>query len=75
MQITGEMNISTTNATTTTTSAPVMSSIEGEVMEIVSEEMIFACCQRGDIAKLRLWTSRGVKVLFSEVPFMSCGTI
>jgi hypothetical protein len=33
--------------------------------------MIFACCKKGDITKLRLWISLGVNVLFSALPLIS----
>jgi hypothetical protein len=74
MQSTDGSNASTTSNAIATASASLSSSAESdeeaEAEESASEEAILACCVEGDITQLRLWTSLGVNVLFSEAPFM-----
>jgi hypothetical protein len=66
MQSTGQTESSTTTATITTSSCANARDAE----EHVSEEMIFYCCQQGDLVILKLWTYLGVRVLFSEAPLV-----
>jgi hypothetical protein len=70
MQSNGDINASTTNAASITTTNSIASAAARDAEEIVSEDMILASCQQGDMAKLRMWTSLGVSVLFSEAPLM-----
>jgi hypothetical protein len=74
MQSIGDHESSTTSAAVNTTSAPTTSSNARDEAEPVSNAMILACCDQGDITKLRLWTSLGVDVLFSEQPLMRVAT-
>jgi hypothetical protein len=68
-----ETNSSTTGADSTITASTSTTSSaarDKQDLESASEEMILACCEAGEITKVRLWTSRGVNVLFSERSFM-----
>jgi hypothetical protein len=68
MQSTSEATVSTTSATSITTSTFTTSSAARDDEESVSEKAILACCQLGDITKLKLWNSLGINVLFSKAP-------
>lgn len=70
MQSTGEDNSSATSATIITTSVSPTGSAPRDEEHSVSEEMILACCQEGDVMKLRLWYSLDVNVLYSAAPLI-----
>jgi hypothetical protein len=70
MQSTDETDRSISTAASITSSTSTTSSAVREEEESISEEMIIDCCEEGDITKLRLWTSLGVNMLFSEAPLI-----